>query len=121
MKTIITHQPCNKNIEILGHVYYGIQDIKNQCQRDSGPLVILQNSELFPCFDAEDYATETRFFRNFLFCKSNEEAAKKGDIFRKCEIRAGNYCLIGEDMPEEMLPMIYYEDGAKEVIIARKG
>lgn len=32
-----------------------------------------------------------------------------------------NYCLIGEDMPEEMLPMVYYEDGAKEVIIARKG
>lgn len=121
MKTIITRQPCNKDIEILGHVYHGIQDIRNQCQRDSGALVILQNSELFPCFDIDDYATETRFFRNFLFCKSNEEAARKGYIFRKGEIRGVNYCLIGEDMPEEMLPMVYYEDESKEVMIARKG
>lgn len=121
MKTIITRQPCNKDIEILGHVYHGIQDIKNQCQSDSGPLVILQNSQLFPCFDAEDYATETRFFRNFLFCQSNEEAARKEGIFRKSEVRGANFCLIGEDMPEEMLPMVYYEDEEKEVVIAKKG
>lgn len=121
MKIIITRQPCNKDIEILGHVYHGIQDVKNQCQSDSGPLVILENSQRFPCFDYEDYATETRFFRNFLFCKSNEEAARKGDILRKCEVRAANYCLIGEEMSEEMLPMVYYEDEKKELVIAKKG
>lgn len=121
MKITITRQPSNQDIEILGHIYHGIQDVKNQCQSDSGPLVILENSERFPCFDYEDYATEKRFFRNFLFCKSNEEAARKGDVFRKCKERAGNYCLIGEDMSEEMLPMVYYEDGNKEVVIARKG
>ena len=120
MKIIITRQPSNQDIEILGHIYHGIQDVRNQCQRDSGPLVILENSERFPCFDYEDYATEKRFFRNFLFCKTNEEAARKGDLFRKCEKRAGNYCLIGEDMSEEMLPMIYYEDEKNEVTIARK-
>ena len=68
MKTIITHQPCNKGIEILGHVYHGIQDIKNQCQRDSGPLVILQNSELFPCFDEEDYATGAKTMVDICRC-----------------------------------------------------
>lgn len=120
MKTIIIHQSCDKNIEILGHVYHGIQDIKNQCYSESGPLVILDNCQLFPCFDCDDYATEIRFFRNYLFCKSNEEAARKGAIFQRSEIRAGNYCLIGEDMPEEMLPMVYYEDESKEVIVARK-
>lgn len=121
MKAIITRQPCDKDIEILGHIYHGIQDVKNQCCSESGPLIILTKCELFPCFDSDDYATEKRFFRNFLFCKSSEEAAKKGDTFRKSKVRAINYCLIGEDMPEDMLPMVYYADESKEVIIARKG
>ena len=121
MKTIITRQPCSEDIEILGHVYHGIQDIKNQCHSEGGPLVILENCELFPCFDYHDYATERRFFRNYLFCKSNEEAAKKGYAFQKSMVKVANYCLIGEDMPEDMLPMVYYADHSKEVVIAKRG
>lgn len=39
-------------------MYHGIQDIKNQCYSEDGPLIILENYELFPCFDCHDYATD---------------------------------------------------------------
>lgn len=119
MKATITRQQCDKSIEINGYVYHDIKDLLRLSQSKKQPNVILERKRLFPCFDSSDYAHENRYFRNFLFCVSQEEADNKRDAFNAYEEKRSNFCFVDEDLPEELRPMIYYADESTEILIAK--
>ena len=117
MKTIKIPFDCP--LTVGGKTLSGLDGIgyKWQVQTDSSHPYIIDRSKRFPCFDAEDYATELRFYRNFLICESKEDADKKAKVLERLPTH-GDFCLVNEDLPADMRPMVYYMDGSKSMIVA---
>ena len=102
--------PKETTSTLNGQVYKGIEGIK---QAD-GNGTVFSSCHLFPCFDSSDYAYENRYYRNYWFCGQNASARA---IVQS--LKAGsNNCCIGEHLPKESLPMVYYEDGRETMLVA---
>lgn len=111
--------PSDCTLSICGLVFDGIDEIIDywRNQTDNSQPYIIERCQRFPCFDAEDYATERRFFRNFLICHSKEEADKKAKSMERLQ-ESSNFCLVNNDLSEWMRPMLYFEDESTFMIIA---
>ncbi len=84
-----------KNIhEVIAYSVFGIAQesvyVGKDCKR-------------YPCFDAEDYASEDRFYWNFVFAKSQEELETRLANLKKISPE-GNYCKFSE----ALAPMAYW-------------
>jgi len=111
--------PWGCTLSIGGVVFEGIEALMDywRNQTDDSQPYIIDRSRLFPCFDAEDYATERRFYRNFLICHSKQEADKKAKNMEQLRGRS-NFCLVNNDLPADLRPMVYYEDESTSMILA---
>ena len=109
----------NCTLSILGQVFEGVEGLKDYVkeQTDSSTPYILDRCRLFPCFDAEDYATEYRFYRNFLICKDKQEADNKVMQMEKLP-HFCDFCLVSNELADEMRPMIYYKDESSTMMLA---
>ena len=109
----------NCTLSVGGHVFEGIEGLKGYLreQTDKSRPYLLIRHERFPCFDAYDYANEHRFYINILICKDKQEADKKTKRFEA--LTAGsNFCLVNNDLPDDMRPMAYYMDESMTMDIA---
>lgn len=118
----------NNDIEILGHVFHGLQDIKEHVEMSlyrrysHGMASIaepLRKCEVhvgemwspYPCFDSEDYLNENRTYQNYIFRRrpiTQDDMRKLSELPSSC-----NECRVSENVPEDMRPMVYYVgDGA---------
>lgn len=104
----------NKNckIHIMGHTFHGIEEIMSW--KGTEPM-ILEKSKMFPCFDSYDYASENRFYHNFLFCKNEEDANGKRPVYDA--IPRGYGCVIDRRYPENLRPLVYYADESSEMLL----
>ena len=102
----------NCKIHVMGHTFHGIEEIRTWKGKEP---VILERSKLFPCFDSYDYASENRFYRNFLFCKNEEDANEKRPVYDA--IPRGYGCVIDRKYPEHLRPLIYYADESNEMLL----
>ena len=111
--------PSGCTMSICGVVFEGIEGILDywRNQTDSSQPYIIERSELFPCFDAEDFATERRFYRNFLICHSKQEADKKVKSMEQLQASI-NFCLANKNLPADMRPMVYFKDESTSMILA---
>ena len=111
--------PSDCTLSICGVVFEGIEAILDywRNQTDSSKPYIIERSELFPCFDAEDFATERRFYRNFLICHSKQEADKKVESMEQLQA-SSNFCLVNKNLPSDMRPMVYFKDESTSMILA---
>lgn len=107
---MLVRMPKDTALTFNGKVYKGIEAIK---QAD-GKGTVFSVCRLFPCFDSSDYAYENRYYRNYWFCGQDSPARA---IVQSLESRC-NYCCIGEHLPKEALPMVYYEDGCETMLVA---
>ena len=82
--------PWGCTLSIGGVFFEGIEALMDywRNQTDNSQPYIIDLCQLFPCFDAEDYATERRFYRNFLICHSKQEADKKTRVWNNCQEEA---------------------------------
>lgn len=117
MKTMTLPKWCTLTIGDM--VFEGIDEILNYVytQTESSQPYIIERSQLFPCFDYEDYANENRYFRNFLICRSMQEANKKNTKMKLLN-EGNNFNLINNDLPADMRPMLYYKDDSTSMILA---
>lgn len=113
-------------IEILGHVFNGLEDIEKATEvetrlsnsigeryiRKRNPeilipgLHILKIYEPYPCFDSSDFIYENRRYCNYFFSKepfTNEMINYIADSGW-----SDNYCLIKKDMDEKITPAVYF-------------
>ena len=88
-----------------------------QTQTNSSEPYVIEYSKRFPCFDAEDYATERRFYRNFLICQSKADADKKAEKINQLK-ESNRTRLTQKDLPADMRPMVYYEDDKYSMLLA---
>lgn len=121
----------NSKIEILGHVFNGLSDIKRAVESycrierelwDSDPkspvkgVHVICIYERYPCFDSYDYANENRNFCNYFF---STEPFTKQQIGRLAKLpRRSNAQIVNGDMPEWAVPAVYYRGEGDKMIVA---
>lgn len=73
--------------------------------------------ERYPCFDIEDYATEDRYYNNYILHRGliSPQLCKK--FLQRIPMKV-NYCMATIEAPAEYLPIVYHDDGENFVIVA---
>lgn len=97
---------CNSQISVLGARFEGIDEIV-RCAYHNEPkdgVYVGEDSEHYPCFDSEDYATETRYYWNFVFATSEGEMQEKLAKLKEMHTLGANYY----KLTEELAPMAYW-------------
>lgn len=121
----------NESEEILGQVFNGLNDIKRAveslCRVERDPWFVEPKSpadgvhvvcvyEPYPCFDAEDYASEDRDYSNYFFSTkpfTMQQVKRLSKLPGRCDARMVNY-----DMPEWAVPAVYYPGDGDTMIVA---
>lgn len=143
-KIVLRRYPANGPIKVAGMTFNNINEIAQlQCIQVSaskaesakrGELITFSCRkdpvsregwytalifERYPCFDAEDYATEDRYYRNYIFHHGliSPQLCKK--FLQRIPMRI-NYCMATIETPAEYLPIVYHDDGYDFVIVADK-
>lgn len=131
----------NQPITILGHTFSGLNDIIRHIElsssnrrfskglwctvplqfRETGGYADIHIGELYekyPCFDAEDYANENRYYQNFIFRK---QPVTQGDLEALYDLpQSTNFCKVTEQIPEDILPILYYKGEGSTMLLATK-
>ena len=108
----------NETIVVLGASFNGVKDmIKHARKRmPKDGVYVGEDSQLYPCFDSEDYMYEKRYFTNLVFAKSLEEIDEMR-ILNQVE-RHGNY----NKLNCELHPMAYWQgDTCHDVLLTEMG
>lgn len=121
------------DIDILGYVFHGLADIQKHVEmslyksylkgkayeREPERACDVHVGEMwmpYPCFDSEDYANENRTYQNFIF---RQQPITQDDMRRLSELPAkGNECRISDNVPTDMLPMVYYIGDGDTLLLA---
>lgn len=107
---MLVRVPKETALTFRGETYQGIEAIKEA----DGKGTVFSIRKLFPCFDSSDFAYENRYYRNYWFCGNNLSAQR---VINSLE--AGmNSCRISEHLPKEAIPMVYYVDEQKTMLVA---
>lgn len=118
-------------VEILNHIFNGLDDIKKAVEsycrigRDSwntepkSPIEgihVVCVYEPYPCFDSEDYANEDRDYSNYFF-STKPFTKQQITLLSKLPGRC-NAQLVCEALPEWALPAVYYRGDGDKMIVA---
>lgn len=97
---------CNSQICVLGAQFENVYEII-RCAYDKEPkdgVYVGEDSERYPCFDYEDYASETRRYWNFVFATSENEMLEKLSKLKAMDTLDSDYY----KFTEELAPMAYW-------------
>ena len=66
-------------ITIMGVTFDGVDDIIRHAVggKPKGGVYVGEDSQGYPCFDSDDYATENRCYWNFVFAASEQEMRQR--------------------------------------------
>ena len=121
----------NSKIEILGHVFNGLADIKRAvetycriereswCTEPKSPINgihVICVYEPYPCFDSEDYANEDRDYSNYFF-STRPFTKQQIDRLSKLPGRC-NAQIVCDTMPEWAAPAVYYRGDGEKMVVA---
>lgn len=96
----------NEKITVLGVTFDGVEDIIHHAIKgtDKDGVYVGEDSERYPCFDSDDYATEDRFYWNFVFSTSKEEMLEKLSALKKMSQLQIDY----NKLTSQFHPMAYW-------------
>lgn len=96
----------NSKITVENVVFKGVQDIINHAidKEPKDGLYVAYDCKKYPCFDSDDYASEDRFYWNFVFAETQLELACKLDKIKHMDQLACNYNKLTQDLH----PMAYW-------------
>lgn len=123
------------DITILGHTFHGLEDVRKHCEMTASlgsylfcfptkEHIPLENIHVgiidksYPKFDSYDYS-DTRCYENYIFALEpiTEQLILQ---YAKIELES-NYCMVHEDIPTKLLPILYYVgDGPYMVLATQK-
>ena len=109
----------NETIEVLGASFNGVKDMIEHARKriPKDGVYVGEDSELYPCFDSEDYMYENRYFTNLVFAKSPDELDRKMRILTQMSQLSSNY----NKLTAELHPMAYWEgDTHHDVILTEE-
>lgn len=137
MREMIDIFICNisDDVTILGHVFHGLDDIKKHVEMSlyknwSRGEARVQKSEKtcdvhvgemwmpYPCFDWEDSINENRTYQNYVI---RQRPITQEDMRRLSELPShSNEQRIWDDVPEDMLPLVFYCGDGQKMLVAQK-
>ena len=106
----------NETIEVLGASFNGVKDMIEYARKriPKNGVYVGEDSQLYPCFDSEDYMYENRYFTNLVFANSLEEVNNKLTILEQISQLSSNY----NKLTAEFHPMAYWEgDTCHDVLL----
>lgn len=98
---------CTDALQVWGTTFHGVEELM-QYARSEQPkdgVWVGEDSERYPCFDSSDYATENRYYHNFVFASTRAELEDKLAMLEKRKLLKGNY----NKLYPEMHPIAYWE------------
>lgn len=122
------------DVKILGHVFHGLQDIMKHVEMSlykSYQYGHVSNKEPevkckvhvgklwapYPCFDSSDYAYENRTYQNYVL---RSRPITESDMKKLSDLPSHfDECRISEDIPSDMLPLVYYRGDGNTMIVAK--
>lgn len=134
----IQELPNDSQIEILGHIFQGIDDIdkavdvstyitcsignryihREPAEKPVDGLHVLKLYEPYPCFDSSDYLYENRKFRNYFFSTrpfTDEMVNRLASLPAQMD-----YCMVTSDMDTSVLPAVYFRGSSYDSILIAK-
>jgi hypothetical protein len=121
------------DVTILNHIFHGLEDIQNHVEmslykdwsrgqawerqpKESCEIHVGEMWMPYPCFDWEDSVNENRTYQNYVL---RSRPITQEDMQRLSELKSHtNEQRVWNDVPEDMLPMIYYRGDGKEMLVA---
>ena len=122
----------NDDIEILGTVFHGLQDIEAHVEmslykdyshgqaNEREPKICseVHVGEMwmpYPCFDSDDFMYENRTYQNYIF---RSRPITQSDMKALSELPSGsNECRITENLPQEIIPLVYYAGDGDTMLV----
>lgn len=124
----------DEDFTLLGHTFHGIKDLEDYVEmsvdeippffisdldkvtpKKTGDVHVGELWHPYPTFDDDD--AENRYFRNFIV---RNRPITEADMKRLHDLPCrDNYKRISEAVPEDMFPIVYYDD-EHNVIVARE-
>lgn len=124
-----------ETITVLGHEFHGLEDVIahrtaygrigysdlsiNRCipKKHKSGLDVSEFYASYPIFDSYDIGDD-RTYQNYVFTNKPIDDEKLKEI---AEIRHNyNYCMVHENIPEHLLPILYYRGDGDYMILAQK-
>lgn len=96
-------------IKVFGVEFHGVSQLQEYALRGepkSGVFVGVDQLR-YPCFDSEDYASEYRYYANFVFARSKQELVRKMSMLKSINGRFDHRKLT-DNTPALLLPMAYF-------------
>lgn len=121
MKIGIQEYSIYDDVEILGHTFVGLEDIKRHVElslyegcsttdiKNGYKLENVHIGEMwapYPCFDSSDSLYENRTYQNYIF-RNRPITPEDLQNLHKLPIK-DNHSRLSEKVPSDMLPMVYY-------------
>lgn len=122
-------------ITVLGHEFYGLEGVISNrtayarighsdisisdCTPKKNPpgLYVSEFYATYPIFDSYDVGDD-RTYQNYVFTNQPIDDTRLKEI---SEIRHNyNYCMVHENIPEHLLPILYYRGDGDYMILAQK-
>ena len=122
------------DITILGHIFHGLKSVRQHCEMTASmgsqlycfptkEHIPLENIHVgiidksYPKFDSYDYS-DTRCYENYIFAHEpiTEQLVQK---YTKIGVES-NYCMVHENIPTELLPILYYVGDGPYMVLATK-
>ena len=110
----------NATVEVMGVKFFGVREmIKHaRLEKPKFGVYVGEDSERYPCFDYEDYATEDRYYTNLVFAESIEELKSKLGKLRSMRKMKYNY----NKLTARLHPMAYWHgDNDDDVFFTEEG
>ncbi len=126
-------------IEILGHVFRGLDEIKSSVEMSTSPFFgreinpefvkeeepevpikgihVAEIWKSYPCFDFEDRMNEHRSYQNYFFSTMPFTPERLSEIYKVCNEKS-NFALVNEDMPVDIAPAVYFDGDYGNLVVA---
>jgi hypothetical protein len=141
MNNSIILRECSirSNVEILGHVFHGLKEIKAAVELSASPFLgdeingefvdemmpdtpiqgvhVAEIWQSYPCFDFEDRMNENRTYQNYFFSDKPFTPERICELYQKCNEQF-NFALINENMPIDFVPAVYYVGDRDKMVYA---
>lgn len=113
---LTVYRDKNQPFEVRGHRYPQVGSL-------SGGLLVVQQSELYPCFDASDYATENRYYHWLFPCRGIGQYLSVKQLLARKQIPLRQLwpSAASTDWARQYealtVSMVYFEDGMPHLIV----
>ena len=96
----------NGKIQVYGAMFDGVNDIILHALKgiSKDGVYVGEESQRYPCFDSEDYASESRYYWNFVFAKSKTELKDRMQKLKAMPVIGSNF----KKLNNELHPMGYW-------------